>query len=45
MDSKELKEKLFMKKKNGWETVSEEEKKDIYNFSKEYIDFLNKSKI
>ncbi len=45
MDSKELKEKLFMKKKNGWETVSNEEKKDIYSFSKEYIDFLNKSKI
>ncbi len=45
MDSKELKEKLFMKKKNGWETVSEEEKKEIYAFSKEYIDFLNKSKI
>ena len=45
MDSKELKEKLFMKKRNGWETVSEEEKKEIYAFSKEYIDFLNKSKI
>ena len=45
MDSKELKEKLFMKKKNGWETVSEEEKKEIYDFSKGYINFLNKSKI
>jgi len=45
MDSKELKESLFMKKKSGWETVTEEEKGKIYDFSKGYIDFLNESKI
>lgn len=45
MDSKELKEKLFMKKKSGWETITGEEKEKVYNFSKGYIDFLNKAKI
>ena len=44
MDSKELKESLFMKKKSGWESVTELEKEKIYNFSKGYMDFLNKSK-
>ena len=45
MNSKELKESLFMKKKNGWETVTEEERGKIYEFSKGYIDFLNEAKI
>ena len=44
MDSKELKESLFMKKKSGWESATDLEKEKIYNFSKGYMDFLNKSK-
>ncbi len=44
MDSKELKESLFMKKKSGWESATDLEKEKIYNFSKGYINFLNKSK-
>ena len=40
----ELKEKLFNNKKNGWEQTSEEEKKEIYSYCKNYIEFLNKSK-
>ncbi len=39
-----LKEKLLMNKKSGWETVSEEEKKDIYTFADEYMYYLNRSK-
>lgn len=44
MNSKELKESLFMKKKSGWEGVTDLEKEKIYNFAKGYMDFLNKSK-
>ena len=40
----ELREKLFNEKKNGWETVSDEEKNNIYNYAEGYINFLNKSK-
>ncbi|MCL2860398.1 MAG: aminopeptidase [Oscillospiraceae bacterium] len=40
----ELKDKLFAKKQNGWEGISDEEKKIIFNFSKEYINFLNIAK-
>ena len=32
--SEELKEKLFDKKENGWISVSEEEKQNIFEFSK-----------
>lgn len=39
-----LKSQLFMKKENGWDTVNEEEKNEIFNFSKGYMDFLNKAK-
>jgi len=39
-----LEEKLFNKKKSGWETASEEDKKLIFKFSDEYIWFLNRSK-
>lgn len=39
-----LREKLFDKKENGWETATDEEKKNIFEFSKGYMDFLNKSK-
>ena len=42
--SEELKEKLFNKKENGWKSVNEEEKQSIFNFSKGYMDFLNKAK-
>ena len=41
----ELKEKLFQKKENGWETVTEKEKEEIFNLSKKYMNFLNKAKI
>ena len=43
MDEK-LKEKLFKPDKNGWETVDEAEKKEIFKVSKEYMDFLNIAK-
>ena len=39
-----LKTKLCMKKENGWETVNEEEREEIFNFSKGYMNFLNKAK-
>ena len=44
MDKDELKKELFLNNKNGWESVSEDEKKEIFSFSKDYIDFLNKVK-
>lgn len=44
MDGKELKEKLFNNKKNGWETTTDEERGEIFKFADEYIYFLNKSK-
>ena len=40
----ELRDKLFAKRHNGWECTSDEEKKVIFDFSKEYINFLNVSK-
>lgn len=39
-----LKEKLFSKKENGWKTISEREKEDIYLLSNKYMDFLNVAK-
>ena len=39
-----LKDKLFMNDKNGWEELSESEKKVVLKFSDGYIDFLNSSK-
>ena len=41
---KELKEKLFNKKENGWLSVSQEKENMIMKFSDEYIYFLNKGK-
>ena len=32
-DAKELKEKLFNTKKNGWEHLSDEELKNIFQFA------------
>ncbi len=40
----ELKEKLFNCRKNGWESISEEEGRKIFDYCKGYMDFLNKSK-
>ena len=40
----ELKQKLFNKKENGWNLKSEEEKKQIFEYAKGYIDYMNKSK-
>ena len=39
-----LEQKLFMKKENGWETVDTRTKEAIFNFSKDYMSFLNKAK-
>ena len=44
MEAKNLKEKLFRNKANAWEKVSEEEKIKIFDFSKNYIDFLSNNK-
>ena len=43
-ETKELKDKLFNKKENGWLKVDEEKNKLIMNFSDEFIYFLNKGK-
>ncbi len=40
----ELQEKLFNKKENGWESVNQSEKKEIFELSKNYMDFLNNAK-
>mgnify|MGYP000093165008 FL=1 len=40
----ELKEKLFNKKKVGWENLETRRKEEIFNFCKDYMDFLNKAK-
>ncbi len=40
----ELKEKLFNKKKVGWENIETRQKEEIFNFCKGYMDFLNKAK-
>ena len=42
--SEELSKKLLDKKENGWKTVNSEEKQKIFDFSKGYMDFLNKAK-
>ena len=44
MEAKNLKEKLFKNKDNAWEKVTEEEKKQIFDFSKKYINFLSNNK-
>ena len=40
----DLKKKLFRDQTTGWENASEEEKKEIDEVSKSYMDFLNKAK-
>lgn len=39
-----LEKKLFMKKENGWDIVDENKNQEIFNFSKSYMEFLNKAK-
>ena len=43
-DGKELKEKLFTNKKDGWENLSDEELKAIFQYADEYMYYLNNSK-
>ncbi len=43
-EGKKLEEELFNIKKSGWEKATEEDKKIIFKFSDEYIEFLNRSK-
>lgn len=40
----ELKEKLFNIKESGWNSVDDEKKSRIFELSKNYMDFLNRSK-
>ena len=42
--SEELKNKLFNKKENGWKDLNNEEKNKIFEFSDNYMSFLNVSK-
>ena len=42
--SEELKKKLFNKKENGWKNLNNEEKNKIFEFSDNYMNFLNISK-
>ena len=42
--SEELKDKLFNKKENGWKDLNNEEKNKIFEFSDNYMSFLNVSK-
>ena len=37
----ELKEKLFSKKTNGWLKLSDELKKEIFDYNDNYMKFLN----
>ena len=39
-----LQDKLINKKENGWETIDEETKKKIFEFTQGYMNFLNKAK-
>ena len=43
-EGKRLEEELFNKKKSGWERTTDEDKKVIFKFSDEYMEFLNRSK-
>ena len=40
----ELKEKLFNKKDNGWESLDSNQKEEVFDLSKRYMDFLNVAK-
>ena len=43
-EAEELKQKLFNKKENGWNSKSEQEKQEIFDYAKGYIDYMNVSK-
>lgn len=43
-EGKRIEEELFNKKESGWKKISDEDRKLIFKFSDEYIDFLNRSK-
>ncbi len=40
----ELKGKLFNQKKDGWKDLEDKEKKEVFEISESYINFLNKAK-
>ena len=42
--AKELKESLFRPNNNGWETLKEDERKKVFNFSDKYINFMSYTK-
>ena len=42
--SEELKNKLFNQRKDGWESLNENQKKETFEISKKYMEFLNKAK-
>ena len=44
IDGKELKERLFNPKTNGWEKLSDDDLKDIFQYANEYMFYLNSSK-
>ena len=44
METKELKEMLFNKRKNGFSKISEETKNVVFDFSEGYKAYLNNSK-
>ena len=43
-EGQKLREKLLVTRKNGWEDLTETEKKKIIKFSDDYINFLNNGK-
>lgn len=43
-EGQKLKDKLLVKRTNGWEDLTETEKKKVLKFSDEYINFLNNGK-
>lgn len=43
-EGKKLQDKLFNKKENGWRGLNESQKKDIFTYCDEYIEFLNNGK-
>ena len=42
--SEELKKKLFNQKKDGWDDLKDSAKEEVFELSKNYINFLNKAK-
>ena len=42
--SKELKEKLFLQRKNGYTRIDEAEEKAVFNFAEDYKKFLDTAK-